>query len=136
GAAETPIGASAGQAVTATIAQAMPPADARFVGGACLVGSRLTPIVPFFDIVVISTGTIDMQRLTLELNDGSHVGGPTVTFPQAGLTSLFGNTVIVGGTPRLFTVTPFAVTPFVVTPNITCGSTPWRSVSAHMLFRA
>jgi hypothetical protein len=125
GAAATTTSPSSAPVVTATIAQPAPSPMAAFVGGGCLVGARLTPITPIFDVVIVSTGTINMQQLTLELGDGSHVGGPMVTFPQASLTSLFGSTIILGGTPALFTVRP----------NLTCGSKPMRTISAGITFR-
>ena len=120
----TPMSPSAAPVVTAKITQPASSPMAAFVGGGCLVGARLTPITPTFDIVVVSTGTITMQELTLAMNDGTHLG-PTITFPQPNLTSLFGSTVILAGSPTLFTIRP----------DLTCGSTPLRSVSAGITFR-
>lgn len=124
GTAAAPMSPSAAPVVTARITQASPSPMAAFVGGGCLVGARLTPITPIFDIVVISTGTINMQELTIAMNDGSHLG-PTLTFPQPNLTSLFGSTIILGGSPTLLTVRP----------DVTCGTKPLRSVSAGITYR-
>jgi hypothetical protein len=47
-----------------------------------------------------------LDGVTLHLNDGSNVGGPTVTIPRADLNSLFGSTLIRAGSSRTFGFRP------------------------------
>ena len=70
---------------------------AQVVGVPCL-----TFVVPGVDLRITSSGTIDMNEVTLRLGDGSNVGGPSVTFPTASLTSRFGSTQVLAGSTRVF----------------------------------
>jgi hypothetical protein len=117
----TPMGASLVAPVSVSVSQS-PPAHAAFVGFGCQVGSFVTTT---FDVVVVASSPVNLDRLTVQLIDGSHVGGPMVTIPQAELTNQFGTVLILGGTRRVFTVHPRGA----------CGSTPWRSVSAEVTVR-
>jgi len=117
----TPMGASLVAPVSVSVSQS-PPARAAFVGYGCQVGSFVTTT---FDVVVVASSPVNLDRLTVRLIDGSHVGGPMVTIPQAELTNQFGTVLILGGTRRVFTVHPRGA----------CGSTPWRSVSAEVTVR-
>jgi hypothetical protein len=59
-----------------------------------------------FNLVVAALQTVTMSSVTVHLSDGSNLGGPSVTLPQASLTSQFGSTVIVGGATRTFGFDP------------------------------
>lgn len=62
------------------------------------VGCPFVP--PFstdFTLVVSASTDLFVQGVTIRLIDGSSVGGPTLTFPQAELTSRFGSTVVAAG---------------------------------------
>lgn len=99
--------------ISATIVQP-PPQDHSFIAFGCstpsagfFVGSRT------FDVVVASSHTVDVSDLTIQLLDGTHVGGPSVTIPSAEMTSQFGSTRIVAGVQRTFHVEPrFECAPF------------------------
>jgi hypothetical protein len=84
-----------------------------------VISPQFLPIVPIttfgcpfaspfgtdFSLFVSAGGTsTSLNHVTLRLNDGSSVGGPTVTFPQADLTRMFGSTIIVD--TRTFTFQP------------------------------
>jgi len=86
------------------------------------VGSFITPA---FDIALIASNTVNVDHLTIQMIDGTHLGGPMVTIPQAALADQFGTLVIAGGTQRVFTVHA----------RMACGSSPWRSVSAQAAVR-
>jgi hypothetical protein len=73
-------------------------------------------------LLVISTGpsTSSLDSVTLRLNDGSLLGGPSVTFPQPDLQRMFGTTVVFG--TRTLTFRPG----FVCDPS----TAPVRSIGA------
>jgi hypothetical protein len=121
-----PTGASAGAPITVSVAAAAT-SQATFTGGLCQVGTVITPtfITPTFNIAVIAATTVSVDHLTVQMIDGTHLGGPMVTIPQADVTRQFGTLVIVGGTQRVFTVRP----------RVACGASPWRSVSAQVAVR-
>lgn len=60
------------------------------------------PVAPGFTtgfqltIVAQPSVTLNLETVTLQLNDGSNIGGRTVTFPSPQLTQMFGTTVVVG----------------------------------------
>jgi hypothetical protein len=116
----TPTGATATAPVTMSVSAAT--TQGTFMGGLCQVGSFITPA---FDIALVAVSTVSVDHLTIQMIDGTHLGGPMVTIPQAAMTNQFGTLVIVGGTQRVFTVRP----------RMTCGSSPWRSVSAQAAVR-
>ena len=74
-----------------------------------------------FNIIVAALQTVTMSSATMHLSDGSNLGGPSVTFPQAALNSQFGSTVIVAGATRTFGFNsqfgPFA-TPLLLSANL------------------
>jgi hypothetical protein len=75
----------------------------------CPSAPAFTPSVT----LVVRTGspssTLAFDTVTFRLISGSSIGGPTVTYPKAGLMELFGTTAIAGmGT-------------FVFTPSFACG---------------
>ena len=116
-----PAGPSAAAPVAVTISQPSHSPEAAFRGFGCQIGSVIT--APF-DVVVVATATVDMQHVTLRLLDGSHVGGPAITFPHAELTNQFHATVIVGGTTRVFRLQPV----------VACDASPWRAASDDIAF--
>ena len=119
----SPSGTSVAVVAPVTVSVSAGPRDhAAFVNHGCQGRSFVTPA---FDVIVVASTTVDVDRLTLQLIDGSHMGGPTVTIPQAELTRQFGTVVIIGGTRRVFTVHP----------HDACDWTSWRSVSAEVAVR-
>src|SRR5262249_30254979 len=128
GAATTTTGPSPAPIVTATMVEsaAAAPQPPTFTGHLCATPTvQLTPFFFIggrpFDIVVVPSQQVDMMRLTLALIDGSHVGGPTITFPQAELNAQFGSTIVLPGT-RTFTVQP----------AFTCATAPITRIGATM----
>jgi hypothetical protein len=69
---------------------------------------------PTFALMITSGRNTALSHVTLQLIDGSHVGGPMVTFPQPALANEFGSTIIVAGTTRTFNFRP----------QFGCGPTP------------
>ena len=76
-----------------------------------------------FNLVVAALQTVTISSATVHLSDGSNLGGPSVTFPQAALTSQFGSTVVIAGSTRTF----------AFTPQFGPCATP-HSLSANLLF--
>src|SRR5262249_5518821 len=79
-----------GMAVSPTAVVAVTPtffAEPVILISSCLDGSALVPAVT---LVVTSSSSSALDTVTLHLIDGANVGGPTVTFPNATLTGLFG----------------------------------------------
>ena len=81
----------------------------------------IAPFGPCFAIgfaqslnLAITAGSSDvsLDHVTIQLLDGSNVGGPSITFPRAGLNSQFGSTVVRQRASRTFGLTPsFGCTP-------------------------
>jgi hypothetical protein len=120
---------SSGPTTNFGVAVAPTPSDASLVflepvipTATCVNGHVLITDVTL--IVSAGTSSASLDRVTLRLIDGSSVGGPTITFPQAQLTSLFGSTVVVG-TRRLTFNTQF-----------TCGSQLPQSIAADVVLVA
>ncbi len=67
-----------------------------------------TPLSPLttFDVVIATSAQMRVDNVTMQLIDGSNLGGPMVTFPQPRLMSQFGTTVVPAGIARTFTFTP------------------------------
>ncbi len=59
-----------------------------------------------FDLAITTSRTIDLNRVTLRVGDGSSIGGPSVTFPAPLLTERFQTTSIAAGTTRVLTFNP------------------------------
>jgi hypothetical protein len=93
-----------------------------FVGGGCMVGSHVTHR---FGIGITAVSTIDINHVTVQMNDGTHLGGPAVTFPSAMVAQQFGTIRLVGGTTRTF----------IAQPDVVCGAAPWRTVSVGVAFQ-
>jgi len=93
-----------------------------FVGAGCMVGSHVTQR---FGIGITPVSTINISHVTVQMNDGTHLGGPAVTFPGAMVAQQFGTVRLVGGTTRTF----------IAQPDIVCGAAPWRAVSVGVTFQ-
>jgi hypothetical protein len=114
-------GPSALSPVTASIsALAMTP-DAPFVYQSNVTSGQSRSAK--FNLIVAALQTVSMSSATVHLTDGSNLGGPSVTFPQATLTSQFGSTVVVAGATRTF----------AFSPQFGPGATP-HSLSLDLLF--
>jgi hypothetical protein len=59
-----------------------------------------------FDIAISTSRTVDLNRVTLRVGDGTHVGGPSITFPTAFLAERFETTVIPAASTRVLTFNP------------------------------
>jgi hypothetical protein len=59
-----------------------------------------------FDVVIVASVPMQLNHVTIQLIDGSNLGGPMVTFPQASLSTQFGTTNVVAGVARTFTFWP------------------------------
>jgi hypothetical protein len=119
----SPIAAAA--TVSAASVSIGPPAGTQgslFVGGGCMVGSHVTHR---FGIGITAVSTIDINHVTVQMNDGTHLGGPAVTFPSAMVAQQFGTIRLVGGTTRTF----------IAQPDVVCGAAPWRTVSVGVAFQ-
>jgi hypothetical protein len=81
-------------------------------------------LTPWFDVIITSSSTVTMERATVELLNGTHVGGPMVTIPQGGLDAEFGPAVVRGGHSRTFRFRP----------RFPCAGSPY-GVAAQMTFR-
>jgi len=64
---------------------------------------------PTIDIRIAASTTVDLDQVTIHMIDGTNLGGPMVTVPRTDLVSQFGNTRIVAGTTRTFTLSPTLV---------------------------
>jgi hypothetical protein len=104
----------------------MAPQSAPFVGTPNVEYTCLgSPYVTSGFAIVISAGrTTELDQVTIRLLDGSHVGGPAVTFPRPGLTNEFGSTVIVAGDTRRFLFRPY----------FPCGAGRAQAVAADLSF--
>ena len=70
-----------------------------------------TVAVPGVDLAVTASAAVTVDQVTLRLGDGAHVGGPSVTFPNATLTSQFGSTFIAANSTRVLVFNaPFGCT--------------------------
>ena len=59
-----------------------------------------------FDIVIVASMPMRLNNVTIQLIDGSSLGGPMVTFPQPSLITQFGTTDLFNGIARTFTFWP------------------------------
>jgi hypothetical protein len=73
---------------------------------------------PAFEIGVFAARPVDLEFVTIHMVNGTNLGGPSITFPKANLTSQFGSRRIPSGVTRPFTFLPrfnccYAVPQFV-----------------------
>jgi hypothetical protein len=80
------------------------------------------PIAPNFQIVISASQTVELNQVSIQMIDGSHLGGPMVTFPSPLLSSQFSSRRILAGTTRTFTFNP----------RFVCGMTRPQAVSAQI----
>lgn len=59
-----------------------------------------------FDLAISASRTVDLNRVTLRVGDGSNLGGASITFPTPFLTERFQTTVIPAGSTRVLTFNP------------------------------
>jgi hypothetical protein len=122
----SPSGSEASELHAATVSGTMWLDPAPFAGlssaeHACSGGPYLTP---WLDVVITSSSTVTMESATLELLNGTHVGGPMITIPQGGLDAEFGTAVVRGGHSRTFRFRP----------RFPCAGVPY-GVAAQLTFR-
>jgi|RhiMetdeSRZDD1v2_1073273.scaffolds.fasta_scaffold1128638_1 hypothetical protein len=110
-----PTASSTLPAITASINPGIIPGP---VGFACPGG----PIASNFQIAISASQTVDLDQVSIQMIDGSHLGGPMVTFPSPLLTSQFISRRILAGTTRTFTFNP----------RFVCGATRPQAVSAQI----
>ena len=83
-----------GVAVSATIGP--PPV------GVGYLNATTVHLVPACTVVIFAVRTIDVHHMTLNMIDGSNLGGPSITIPQAELARQFGTTIVSAGTKRSY----------------------------------
>jgi hypothetical protein len=88
---------------------------------ACPFVPSFTPTVSLVVTPGSTSSVLDFDTVTFRLISGSSIGGPTVTFPKAGLTELFGTTSIVG--TRTFVFTPSFGCPLSVPTAVVVDAT-------------
>jgi len=115
----SPTSTTTAAVVSASIGLTASP-SAAFVNQGCAATPQAAPS---FDIVVLTTTTVDLESVTIRLINGTELGGPMITFPSAPLTTQFGTTRIVAGTPRTFTLSP----------RFVCGPDRPQSVAADLV---
>jgi hypothetical protein len=104
-----------------TITASIKPGIAPGIGGFACPGG---PIASTFQIVISASQTIDLDRVSIQMIDGSHLGGPMVTFPSPLLTSQFSSRRILAGTTRAF----------AFRPQFVCGAARPQAVSAQIFY--
>jgi hypothetical protein len=72
-------------------------------------------LTPGLDLVIVASRTVNVEQVNLRMLDGSSLGGPMVSFPQAGLTNAFGTTLVAAGHSRHFRFYP----------RFPCGGAPY-----------
>lgn len=78
---------------------------------------------PAFDLVLAQPQSVNffLERVTFRMVDGTSLGGPSVTFPNTQLNSMFGSTLIVGSRA------------FSFRPQFGCNLTRPRSIFADVV---
>jgi hypothetical protein len=114
----SPSGVAIVSPLSVVVAPAPIHADA-FTFSTCQTGTR---IAPAFAVTLVASSAASLDRVTLQLLDGSHVGGPMVTVPQSELTTTFGTVLVTTGARRVLTVR---------VPSV-CGARPFHSVSVEV----
>jgi len=109
-----------------TASSTLPPITASInpgigIGGFACPGG---PIASTFQIVISASQTVDLDQVSIQLIDGSHLGGPMVTFPSPLLASQFSSRRILAGTTRAFTFRP----------QFVCGTVRPHAVSAQIAY--
>lgn len=89
-----------------------------FVGVGCAQGR----FDPSFDVRIDASSTVELASVTLQMVDGTSVGGPVIPFSTQALENEFGSVRIAQGATRSFGFRP----------HFACGPLPPQSVSAHI----
>jgi hypothetical protein len=110
-----PTSSSTLPAIAASINPGIVPGPGGFVCPGGLIASN-------FQIVISASQTVDLNQVSIQMIDGSHLGGPMVTFPSPLLSSQFNSRRILAGTTRTFTFNP----------RFVCGATRPQAVSAQI----
>jgi hypothetical protein len=76
-----------------------------------------------FDLVISASRRVRLHQVTIRMIDGSNLGGPMVTVPQAQLVEHFGSIDIAAGARRTFTFLPGFV-----------WTRPLHSIAAEVMF--
>jgi hypothetical protein len=69
-----------------------------------------------FNLTINAFATIDLNQVTLRLNDGTTLGGPSVTFPADSLRAQLTTTRFNAGSSRTVVLQPFFGCSFVTAP--------------------
>jgi hypothetical protein len=98
------------------VAPSVAPSKAAFVGRLDSVTvtttARILGCAPFAPpgsvhvAVTASTANLFVDRITIQMIDGTHLGGPMVTFARPQLTSMFGTTMLIPGQTSVFVLQP------------------------------
>ena len=86
----------------------------------CATVGLLTPDLTL--VVSSSASNLTVDHITLHMLDGTNLGGPGLTFPQADLNAQFVNTFVHSGASRSF----------VLRPTFKCSVSGPRSVQAEV----
>ena len=86
--------------------------------------SSFAHATPIFDLIIQASTTVTLDRVSIELIDGSNLGGPAIPIPQPRVTTPLSPTVILPGTT---TTLPFQV-PF------SCAQVVGRGVGVTAVF--
>jgi len=109
--------APGGVALAGAVLTAVPVRSPGFA--VCVTGGFYRPGLTL--VVTSAHATVSVDRVTLHLNDGSNLGGPGVTVPQAQLD---------GGAPTI--LGPWASRTFLLTPVFACGVSTPRNILADV----
>jgi len=90
---------------------------------ASLQGCNAPALLPNVTLVVTAQrSNVFVDTVTIHMVDGSNIGGQSITFPRAGLDSLFGTTLVRAGSNRSF----------ILNPSFACGSLLPRGLQADV----
>jgi hypothetical protein len=98
--------------VTASITEVpsqLPVEQPAFINFGCLATSLTyapRPLTRRFDIVITALTPVDVDSVTIQMLDGTSLGGPMLTFPRPKLTERFGDLRVAAGIPRRFGFEP------------------------------
>jgi hypothetical protein len=87
----------------------LPVEQPAFLNVGCLATSipvAPRPLTRRFDIVITALTPVEVDSVTIQMIDGSSLGGPMMTFPRPTLTDRFGDLRVAAGIPRRFGFDP------------------------------
>src|SRR4051794_33895424 len=81
-----------------TLAVSITPQTLPVLSSAALTCSRGPALTTTFDLVIVPSTRFasTLDSVTIRMIDGTHLGGPMVTFPRPELGRMFGSTALVG----------------------------------------